>query len=316
MQLRISICCTALAVGLGLPAIVHAGPVEDLAASRRKLRSFRATYIERIDVNRTPAPSSPGAVLGWGSKSSEIPVEASVDSNSSELKYPNLGSEGDVQTGGKRIFFNKGERSFQFIEGGMRGAFDRHQSGMLNPAAAAYEIHGQSASMFFDKYPNRSETGRWVKVSDAHSETEIRFHALGNQMMIEEVLNRNLKGKETRVRIEQWHVESELAYPKVVVLTFMNQGEVTQTRTYTLQKVLAVDFHPLQPPLMEGALIKDEEKGIVYKVRNGQLEVDPVFSRNRSDSSGLAALLTVVACFSLGLWTFLRLRQLAHPASA
>jgi len=87
-----------------------------------------------------------------------VDVEALVDSGSSYFINQNVNCKPKRNLPSRagseeQICFNDGMTNYDPIEGGRRGGFGTHPSGMVNPAAAAYEFSGLFADDYFKKHP-------------------------------------------------------------------------------------------------------------------------------------------------------------------
>jgi hypothetical protein len=123
----------------------------------------------------------------------------------------------------------------------------------------------------------------------------------------------------TDMVISSWVDFQGLKYPKIVELTFYENGQKTIEKTYTLLRIHPDKTGPVSVTLREGGLIRDDDTNITYDVKNGKLIPNPMFNRE----TGIAATVRrdgfLVAFLILVAWTVVRYRSLqqkkVQPAS-
>lgn len=292
---------------LACPSTVYGDVVADLAASRKKLKPFHAVYREKIVVHNRPTPSTKGAILGWGASNSTLDIEASVDSTCSQIRYAKMAKRGGP-TG--KIYFNAPDRTWDFIEDGMRGAFGTRPSGMTNPAAAAYEIHSEEASNYLKKYRYTIVSPTSIQIDQLGANVLVQLRSFGAQTVIESVESAGSStGVSTSTRVVAWLENRGQRYPRKVLLEIYKAGQLSQSREYYLVKVLP-STKELQVPLKEGALLKNntEPPFLVYDVKSGKLVPNDDFNKGRTATDFRRVALIAAFCV-FGSWIYIRVRS-------
>lgn len=316
---------TLLSIGLVIGCASLAPGAEDvlglLAASRKMLPPFHAIYTEVHDRRDQPI-AEPGAELGWGSFSGAMEVDAAVDADGSRLIYKRMIPEDVAKdkakllaSGGTHLYQNVGGVAWNLIEGGMRGDFGQHPTGMINPAAAAYEAYGGlPVDKLLTTFPHRVVDDEWVEVSTT-APTTIRLHIkkLGSQEVIVEEIDW-APNRVARGRVDGWVDVQGWVYPKTYRYSFERDGSVKYVRTWNLKEILD-DHSPLKAPIFEGALVKDADTNVVYDVKDGKLVPNPIFNRETGIALTLrrlgfvAAMLLAMGCGWIWLCRRRRLRS-------
>jgi hypothetical protein len=290
------------AIGMALLGLATLGwpqsnPLRSLEESRKRLAPFHAVYVEEISVLVQPERTVKGSVLGWGASDSKLEVEASIDGRFSQLRYAKVSNSGGP-TG--RIYFNEPGKTWDFIEEGLRGGFGSHPSGLINPAAAAYEIESIEAQKYISELSNSQVSGSMIQGLKHGATKTIQLRTLGTQTVIESVSSTcSGKGANTLMRVESWLQHKESYFPKSLSLTFNRNGQVTQVRRYRLLKILQ-SSEPLRVNLVEGALLKNRDTQLVYDVKNGKLVPNKDFNGGPS-STDFRRYLIIVAFIMMGL---------------
>ena len=305
-----------VAVIAAVSASAQSDPVRELNASRKSLKPFYATYLEVNKVSGKLASSD--GTPGWGSGDSTIQIEAAVDATSGSLIYQDMnGKPKDASTaragGGTQVYFNDGKVNYDLIEGGKRGGFGSHPSGMVNPAAAAYEYSGVPASQYFDKYHYVVDGPDQVTTSGRTSTTTFKFSKFGNQTVLVSRHTKSVNADEGMDRdltltVQSWVDYLGLKYPGVVDFEYLDHGQPSITRTYTLQKIHEDRTGPLKVTIPEGGLIKDYDLNIVYNMRGGKLVPNPIFNREVASATTIRRVGFILAILLLIAWALYRLR--------
>jgi len=278
MRFRLS----ALWLGLILPRTGGASLLDELIECRTRLPAFCATYLETIDVTGD-APTG-GGTPGWGARDSEILIEASVDSYSSSVTYPYFDKLHPERSGGVRRFVNGQDVSYQFIEAGKRGAFGSHPHGMISPTAFGYEIASEPLRCVMKRMTCVDVGNLQTKCTDAFATILINFRRFGRQLVIESTKSSSPQGRTRFARVVSWVTFNGAVFPQLIAMEPMRLEGFVQEREYELVAVLPHKSVPIGIPLIEGAILKDDDKNIVYSVKNGKLYVDPVFSQPSDDA--------------------------------
>lgn len=301
----------------GTYALAQSELVNGIAESRARLKPFRAIYKE---VNRVldKLPLERNATPGWGATDHEMEVEASVDAKLSTLTYKDMTPaltkrrpEMKLASGGRQTFTNAGPIAYSFIEGGMRGAWGKHPSGMVNPAAAGYEAWGQPVDKLFKSYPPTLLDGSTLLCAPEGSRLTIRVANFGGQSVISG-WETELPNSGERASTDEWVVRAGMRYPKRVTYAYQKDGKPQIERSWTLVKILD-DTAPLRIELKEGALLKDDDANIVYDVKNGKLVPNSIFNKDIGRETTLRRIAFIgaaVALVGLGTAWWLRKRRL------
>ncbi len=314
MKNKPTLATISVAILLLGPTLARGGNLQDLLDSRAKLKPFCATYLEKIEV--FVGPKTREGIAGWGSKDSELELEASIDSHSSQMKYKTLSPENPMASGGARTYFATAEKTYTVIDGGERATFGKRHSGMTNPAAAGYELHGEPLERYAARLKLADNGVNRIQV-DAHgTPTTIDIVRLNGQALIEKVTAQATIP--TVLRVLDWVDYKGSKYPSLVTLEFTEGGQVTQRRTYTLLKINEDKSKPLELKWQEGAIVKDDDRNEVYSVVNGKFVLDPVFNKETQEQITLHRAL-FIAGFGLAglalLWFARSIKFRTKPAT-
>ena len=258
-------------LALGLRAVGRADIVDDLVRSRGRLAPFHAVYLEEVRVAREAKPSE--GIPAWGSVNSRQEVRSAVDRTSSLLVLPSLMPNHPGTFTGES-YFTGPKVTYSAVEGGRRGHFGTHRSGLYNPAAAAYELAGCPVEDYLERFNHRVIAPNTVRVTDGDYEEDLTLERRGDQTVIAADTDVKAHGITSRSRVEAWVDHKGFSYPKRCVIETLQDGRVEKSRTYTLLRI-EKDETPLAFAFREGANMEDLDRHIRYDVVKGRLVEDP-----------------------------------------
>ncbi len=103
-----------------------------------------------------------------------------------------------------------------------------------------------------------------------------------------------------------WRRNGNSYYPEKIHDVAVDREGTEFTKEYELLKVVDSPKGGITVPLIEGALIKDDDANIVYSVRNGQLVPNPLFNNAVSAETTWRRVIFLIAVSVFLFWVVAR----------
>lgn len=275
--------------------------LDELLNSRSKIRPFLGRYLEQLRV----PDSGPPRAGSWGSADSDRYVVSGVSADSSYYSVEPYGTS-SAPMGGTEVLSKDG-KYYEKVSKGSQGGFGSKSPGDIPPASSMYEVIGMTLSHMKStgKVAEAPESGTITFTKGERTylvQTELR----GKQRVINRVEKRSSSnGKSILLSVDSWIEDDGNSYPKVMSLRFTDSGAVYQTRVYSLDKRIT-DLSAMKWSWQEGSIIKDRDANKVYRVRNGQLVLDPVFSKEAASSVTWRHGVVILCACGIVAWALYR----------
>jgi hypothetical protein len=263
------------------------------------LPSVKGEFIETVHDFRKDYKSE-GGELVYGADGSRTRVVAYLGRGSARVAYFL------VDTAGKALppseSFWKDGKSMRIEENGHSGHIGGKPSGFINPLTLGFFVEGSPVW----------ELGKTYKVIDAQGgftlvDKDWRINATlqesGPTRMMKQVSpdkNQDMSNR-TEYVIEEEELFDGSYFPKLVGVRIFLNNQISFEKTYTLIKLETAKESDLTPVYAEKGLVKDQDTGIVYEVRNGKLVRDEAFSNEVAQGISSRRFLFFGALGVLGL---------------
>ena len=307
--IAILVCPTSL---LGIAVASAQSPQElihQIEESRKAIKPFSAIYLESVRIDGQTKPDSNNGILpsesnvvhgSWGNVNTDLYYEYAIDPEISYVRC--IGSEADSKPSMFSHEYLSTPKLFsEAIDEGTRGSFSLQRGREnTNPAGMGYELwQGESLSRFLtgstdlrlDSAGNLSAVVRGVPI-------QIGIHRSGSQICMD-----GYSRPGSSVRIISWKNYLGFDYPeKVSISTTLNFGHMRHI-AYTFKTFTPnPDTKGQKLNWKEGALIMDSDSSDVYSVVNGQLVLNLLFDKKKTEkeASDRAVIMGSVVVLAMG----------------
>lgn len=308
--MRSLISLVGLALAFVLPSLAYGDVLDDWQSSRLRISPFAAEYREVIE-----ASGEQEAVQGttsWGAGNSThdyfcwVGPKASFTSQKPETL--SLPGSNEKTLWAHQVYFENGVYRGA-VGDGLQGYYGKRPPEVMNVASCAYEVFTAGIDELY-KYGKPTVTGPLtVSIRRPTTVMELGFRRFGDQLCLERIEGPlSATAYYTHV-VNEWIEFRGSHYPKVVTQQFARNGEVFQTRSYRLLKVLPEKSAGVDWKWSEGAIVKDTDTQKVYFVRNGSLVLDARFNSEPSYALSITNIIILIGFAVLGVAGLMWLRN-------
>jgi hypothetical protein len=275
--------------------------IEELRASRLRLPSVAAIYIEALRVpNSEPEKDNPEQ-RSWGNSDSDRFFLCGFGAKKSflkELSKPSL----DAPEFAEAMTFLVEEDGITHTStsGGRQGVYGKRPTGHINPISRHFEIRiGESWASLVEPYDLTSEGSGETYTRDSES-ILLKIEKYKDQVYVAGGES-EFKDFKFEWAILAWDESGGVRIPKKITEKRYKGGSIAQELTYTLvERVKSPEQMLKLPEWKNGAIVRNEDTGVVQVFKNGKFEVDPRFAGSKRSLLGLSRALIVAGAILIG----------------
>ncbi len=305
MNIRTVITFTLIA--LALPSYAEE-PFDRLKSAFDRLPVVKAEYLETIKSNLA-RPKLEGGELVYGAEGSQTKIIATIGKGAAKVVYHFMDSSGKPLPPSESYW--KDGKAWNVEDNGRSGLIGGSPRGFVNPLAIGYFVENTPVWVLAAKYKVKPRAEGFTFVDRTWILDAYLAKTSPARMIFQTSRTSNsVEGTRTEYTVENEVEHQGARFPKRLSIKIFKDNQVTHESIYDFVKFDKAADKDLTPMFAEKGLIRDEDTGIVYQVKNGQLVPDPVFSKNVAQNTTLRRIAFFSAFGILGaILTFLILRR-------